>query len=399
MTRGNSNPTIAVDTWVMGAHARHQGVHVYGTQLLKHFRELAPQYSIELRAFVSKRPGAHDADAFIAAPGFQPQPTRLLAHSRLWRFGGAWALASLQRADVVFNPHCSSLYAAMPVPTVTTIHDVIPLVLPWPSRVARTLRFLLWSAAKASRAIITVSEHSKSDLMRIFGLPDSRVHVVYNGCDHAVFNSAPVNLDSLAALKNKLRIEGPYVLHYGAIKPNKNLARLIRAYRRVLDGNSELNFNLVLVGARDSGYQDVIDVARENEGARGRVILIEPLKSDDLVTIIKGARLAVFPSLYEGFCLPMIECMACGTPTVAANTSCLPEISGGVLSYFDPWSEEEMAACIEAVFTREDLRRELAERGRARALEFEWRRCAEQTLTILANVARAGQSQRHAASA
>src|SRR5262249_6562622 len=159
----------------------HQGVHVYGTQLLHHFRELAPRYSVELRAFVSKRAastnGASGA-ALVATPGFQPQPTRLLAHSRLWRFGGAWALASLQRADLVFNPHCSSLYCAVPVPTVTTIHDVIPLVLPWPSRIASTLRFLIWSSAKTSRAIITVSEHSKSDLIRVCGLPESRVHVV-----------------------------------------------------------------------------------------------------------------------------------------------------------------------------------------------------------------------------
>lgn len=397
MTRSNTNPTIAVDTWVMGAETRHHGVHVYGTELLNHFRELAAQYSVELRAFVSKT-AANGEPGLVATPGFQPHPTRLLAHSRVWRFGGAWALASLQGADLVFNPHCTSLYCAMPVPTVTTIHDVIPLVLPWPSRVARTLRFLIWSAAKASRAIITVSEHSKSDLMRIFGLRDSSVHVVYNGCDHAMFNSIPVNPDSLVVIKNKLRIEGPYVLHYGAIKPNKNLARLIRAYCRVLDRNAGLNCNLVLVGARDSGYSEVVKAAAEAEGARARVHLIEPLASDDLVTIIKGATLAVFPSLYEGFCLPMIECMASGTPTIAANSSCLPEISGGVLRYFDPSSEEEMAACIEAALTCEDLRRELAERGRTRALEFDWRRCAEQTLEILANVARAGRNQKQAAS-
>jgi glycosyltransferase involved in cell wall biosynthesis len=308
-----------VDTWVMGNHARNQGVHVYGTQLLHHFRELGPQYSLRFKAFVS-RDASRDADGFSAAPGFQPQPTGLLAHSRLWRFGGAWAVASLQGADLVFNPHCTSLYAALPVPTVTTIHDVIPLVLPWPSRIARSLRFLLWSAARASRAIITVSEHSKADLMRLYGLPDARVRVVYNGCDHTVFNNDPVDPDYLAATRKQLGLDRPYVLHYGAIKPNKNLARLVRSYRRLLSRNPGWNFDLVLVGARDSGYQEVVDAIAAGNGARGRVVLAGPLCQEDLVMIIKGAALAVFPSLYEGFCLPMVESMACGTATIAAVT-------------------------------------------------------------------------------
>lgn len=397
MIRGNANPTIAMDTWAMGVNARHQGVHVYSTQLLKHFRELAPDYSLELRAFVSKK---NDPDGvFKATPGFLPRPTRLLSHSRLWRFGGAWVLASLQGADLVFNPHCTTLYGSLPVPTVTTIHDVIPVVMPWQSRVARMLRFLLASAAKSSRAIITVSEHSKADLMRIYGLPDSRVHVVYNGCDHAMFNCSPINPDALRGIRNRIGSDRPYILHYGAIKPNKNLARLVHAYRRVLDRNPSLDFDLLLVGARDRGYDEVMEAVRETQGGRGRVIVTGPFESDDLATIIKGATVAVFPSLYEGFCLPMIESMACGAPTIAADSSCLPEISGGVLRYFDPRSVEEMVACIEAAVMNEDLRRELAVRGRKRALEFDWRRCAEETLSILSDVALAGQRRRHAVSA
>lgn len=383
----------------MGPEACYQGVQVYSTQLLKHFRELAPQYALEFKAFVSKGTAVPYKAEFAPAPGFQPQPTRLLAHSRLWRFGGAWALNSLQGADLVFNPHCTTLYGALPVPTVTTIHDVIPLLLPWQSRIARTLRFLLWSAARASRAIITVSQHSKADLMRIYGLPDARVHVVYNGCDHTIFTGAPANRDSLIALKRKLGLEHDYVLHYGAIKPNKNLPRLVRAWRRVVSRNPELELDLILVGGRDAGYQEVADAVRDHTGAHGRVILAEPLESRDLVTIIKGATLAVFPSLYEGFCLPMIESMACGTATIAANSSCLPEISGNVLRYFDPLSEEEMAACIEAACRNEELRRELSERGRQRACEFDWRRCAEETLQILSGIARSARRQTRAASA
>ncbi len=389
LSQRKSNPTIAVDTWVLGAHARNQGVHVYGTQLLNHFRELGPAYSLQFKPFVSSGV-VYDANVLPAAPGFVPRPTGLLRHSRLWRYGGAWSLASLERVDLVFNPHCTTLYAGHPVPTVTAIHDVIPVVQSWESRVARTLRFFLWSAAKNSRAIITVSQHSKADLMNVYGLPDSRVHVVYNGCDHEAFNDMPAEPALLEATRKRLGVERPYVVHYGAIKPNKNLRRLVLAYRRLIERNPNLDLDLVLAGPADSAYQEVMNTVQQASGAHGRVILTGALAQQHLVTLIKGASLAVFPSLYEGFCMPMIESMACGTPTIAAASSCLPEISGGVLKYFDPSSEEEMSACLEAVLEDEGLRRELSRKGRDRARQFEWRRCAEQTLAILAQVAGAG---------
>jgi glycosyltransferase involved in cell wall biosynthesis len=95
----------------------------------------------------------------------------------------------------------------------------------------------------------------------------------------------------------------------------------------------------------------------------------------------------VIPSLYEGFCLPMVEAMACGIPTVTANSSCLPEISGGVLRYFNPTSVADMATCMEAVFLSRDLQAELAQRGRERAQNFSWDLCAQETLTVLEQVA------------
>lgn len=389
MSARKDNPTIAVDTWVLGHQARNQGVHVYSEQLLKHFRELGPHYSVQVEPFVADGID-NKANNFAAAPGFQPRQTAWLRYGRLWRYGAASASAFLRGADLVFNPHCTTLYAGCPVPTVTTIHDIIPLLLPAHTRIAKGLRFLLWSAARTSRAIITVSQHSKASLMNVYGLPDSRVHVVYNGCDQDVFNATPPAPGSLEAAKRNLGLHRPYILHYGAIRPNKNLKRLILAYRRLMERNPNLDVELVLAGAADTAYEEVAATLRETAGARGRVILTGALDQPDLVMVIKGASLAVFPSLYEGFCLPMIESMACGTPTIAAGSSCLPEISGGVLRYFDPWSEEEMSACMEGVLKNGDLRRELSGQGRIRAMQFDWRRCAEQTLAILAQVAGAG---------
>lgn len=379
-------PKIAFDTWVLGRQALNHGVNVYANNLLRQFRKLAPEYSVEIAPYIST--GDNATPAIADSPGFRARRTRLLTHSRLWRFGGASALACFGQADLVFNPHCTTLYAASPVPTVTTIHDVIPLILPWKGRMARTLRFLLWLAARSSRAIITVSEHSKADLVRIYRLKESRVHVVYNGCDHEAFSHSPPDAAALRQIKSRRGISRPYIFHCGAIKPNKNLTRLIRAFESLLQRDTHLELDLVLAGAADAAGNEVAEAAQSQRSPRGEVILTGAIEQSELVLLLKGARLAVFPSLYEGFCMPMIEAMACGVPTVAANSSCLPEISGGVLRYFSPESVEDMAACIEAVLNNESLRSEVSAKGRTRAAQFDWARCAQQTLSILSSLAR-----------
>ncbi|HEY6270583.1 MAG TPA: glycosyltransferase family 1 protein [Terriglobales bacterium] len=389
MSRNGSNPTIAFDTWVLSPHVRHHGVHMYAVNLLKRFRELSEGYGVQVEPFVTRGDG-NGANGLSAVAGFQPQPTRLLRRSRLWRFGGAWALASWKGPAVVFSPQCTTLYLKRPVAIVTTLHDAIPLIMPWKTHKLKTLQFLLRSAARASRAVITVSQHSKADLIDACGIPESRVNVVYNGFDHDVFNASSPDPDLLRDARSKHGIVRDYIFHHGVIKPSKNLRRLIQAYRMVLARNRNLDLDLVLAGPMGWEYGDVVTAAQP-DGGRGRVILTGALSQDELVLLVKGAKLVVIPSLYEGFCIPMIEAMSCGAPTVAANASCLPEISGGVLRYFDPRSEEEMSACMEEVLENESVRSELSARGCARAQEFSWRRCAEQTLTVLAAVAHDGQ--------
>ena len=136
------------------------------------------------------------------------------------------------------------------------------------------------------------------------------------------------------------------------------------------------------MGPQGWHYEDIVR-AGKRQRSRGKVIFTGALSDSDLAVLLKGALLAVMPSLYEGFCLPMIESMACGIPTIAANTSCLPEVSGNLLSYFDPLSIEDMVTCMEAVVFDNSLRERLSKCGIERAGMFSWERCAQETLNVL----------------
>jgi glycosyltransferase involved in cell wall biosynthesis len=376
---------VAFDSWVLSSRLRYQGTYVYARNLIAQFKRLAHP-GINFCLFAC--PGAaNDANSIEPGGGFELSRTGLLARDRLWRLGGVSLAAARARADLIFSP-TSNILPVGAVPVVCTIHDVTPVVMPSHSRkVTMLLRSLLWWSCRRSRAIITVSECSKQDLIRTYRVPESKVSVVYNGYDDAIFNASAPDGERQKILRQSLGLDRPYLLHHGVIQPRKNLMRLIGAYRLILSRNRNLQVDLVLAGPLGWEYEEILAAASSGANHRGRVILSGALGDSDLATLIKGASLAVIPSLYEGFCMPMVEAMACGVPTIAACRSCLPEISGGVLRYFDPESIDDMAFCMEEALANQALRRELSEKGRSRAGEFSWRRCAEQTLKVLIEAA------------
>lgn len=379
---------IAIDSWTLASRFRCQGTYVYTQNLLREFKKLARQDAgLGFSLFASARNG-NDAIHVVPEDRFELRSSALLDHDRLWRFGGAGLSASRSHADVMFIPTAATLPVG-PVPAVCTIHDVTPITVPSHSAPVSALqRVLLKGCARFSRTIITSSECSKRDIVTHLNVPEEKVIVIHDGCDHSVFNTDPPDMTALAALHARLGIEKPYLLHHGTIQPRKNLKRLIEAFRLMRAKNADLDFDLVLAGQLGWASNEIVNTAA-NRDMRGRVILAGVLDDSDLALLIKGASLAVVPSLYEGFSLPMVESMACGVPTIASNTSCLPEISGNALAYFDPLSVEDIAACMRTVLRDSELSLRLRQKGIARVREFTWERCARQTLNALM---KAGQS-------
>jgi glycosyltransferase involved in cell wall biosynthesis len=386
-TADNGLVKVAFDASALKQRYSHHGIQVYTRNLLNALRGAAGDRGMEIRPFV---PASNESNAtFADEPGFRPRTSALVRFDRVWRYGGATARAWLDGADIMLNPNGASLPIATLLQTVTTIHDLTPMVMPcFPRRITLLLRFLLSRSARSSAAIITVSENSRQDIVRLCGVPPSKVHVVYEGYDRALFHDAPPDRAELQALRTRLGIGRPYVLHHGAVQPRKNLPRLIAAYAELLARNPKLDLDLVLAGPLAWQFEETVAAAKSASNGRGNVVLTGAVNDQDLSLLLRGAEMEVIPSLYEGFCLPMVEAMACGVPTIAANSSCLPEISGGVLRYFDPYSVEEMVASMEEVLRSSDLRAELIGRGKQRARQFSWESCAQQTLDVVAQVAR-----------
>jgi glycosyltransferase involved in cell wall biosynthesis len=381
---------IAIDSWTLASRFRCQGTYVYLQNLLREFKQIAEHNAeVEFSLFASARNG-NDAARMSTSQSFTLQDSRLLDHDRLWRLGGAGLSAMRSRADVFFIPTAATLPLGN-TPSVCTIHDATPLTMPTHSgHVTALQRIAFKSCARFSRAVITSSECSKDDIVRLLGVPEEKVTVIYDACDHNIFNTEPADTNALQALKKQLGIQRPYLIHHGTIQPRKNLKRLIQAFRLMLAQEKDFDFDLVLAGQMGWSSEEVVAAAQATSSHRGNVILAGTPTDAELALLLKGASLAVIPSFYEGFSLPMVEAMACGAPTIAAQTSCLPEISGNALVYFDPLSIDDMAACIRSVLLNSELGNGIREKGLARAREFSWERCARETIEVLTRVGRAG---------
>lgn len=373
---------IALDPWVLASRFRHQGTNVYAHNLIAQFRKAAAQIpELEFLLFGPAR--GFDAELSEPSVNFSFISNRLVQHERIWRLGGASVAARRVEADVMFSPSCN-IFPFREPPLVCTIHDATPFVMPSQSRsMVLAQRFFLRSAAQRSRAIITVSERSKEDLVEACSIPPEKITVVYNGCDQDRFSEAPPDPEKLRVLRLRLGLCRPYILHHGVVQPRKNLVRLIEAHRLLLSRRSDLELDLVLGGPLGWEHEKVFAAANRCSSRRGQVVIPGMLDDHELALLLKGAEMVVIPSLYEGFCLPMVEAMACAVPAVVSNSSCFPEISGNALEYFDPLSIEDMAKKIGSVLFDSQLRERISRRGVKRAAEFSWDRCGRETLSAI----------------
>lgn len=378
---------IAIDA--LPAMLQKTGVGHYTHHLCSLLPKIAPEHDYYLCDALSGMgfynmarlaKGSRVADRFFAISGVSfPFVTvarlRLLLSNKM-----RGETTRIEEADVFFGTNFRGLFSSS-FKTVITIHDMAQMYFRETIE-EKTLVYLeneLPQAAQKAHRIIAVSETTKNDIVRFLDIPPERVKVVHNGVDAAFCPVAdPAQLDQV---RTRYRLPERFLLCVGTIQPRKNLARLLEAYAKICQEHG-CQHDLVLVGGdgwKSEGLRQQIQSLQLSK----RVHFTGYVTDADLPLLYNLADIFVFPSLYEGFGLPVLEAMACGIPVVTSNSSSLPEIAGDAALLVDPCDVESIAAGIRTLLADQELRTDFSRKGIARAKLFTWERCAHETLAVL----------------
>ena len=354
------------------------GIGTYIRNLIHSLSEIDQENSYTL--FVGQK---HE-DALLDLPdNFRTVVERSPVYSARELAALSWRLFRLD-LDLYHSTHYV-LPAMVPCRAVVTIHDIIHLLYPefLPSSLAffYAQRMIRRSLTRGDR-IIADSQNTKTDLMDYFDVDGRKIRVIYPG----VTNTFRQQLErsELEATLTDLGFENPYLLFVGNPKPHKNLDNVIKAYARAL-AISDFDADLVCVGDR-SGSEFKIRQRAENLGIASRVRLLGHVSDEVLPAIYQGATVFIYPTLYEGFGLPVVEAMASGVAVITSSTSALKEVAEGYGHLVNPLDIEETAEAIAQCMTDVEHREALAKLGARRSEEFRWSKTAEQTLEVYMSV-------------
>ena len=229
--------------------------------------------------------------------------------------------------------------------------------------------------------IITISEFSKREIIELYRVPEEKIRVVYLGFDGGQFAPAQPEYEQRAQITlEKYHITAPYLLYVGRLEKKKNIGRMISAYVIAKEKHPELK--LVLAGAGGNQFEEIKQIIADNK-LESEVIITGYVASEDLATIYNHAAIFLFPTLYEGFGLPILEAMASGVPVITSNQAPHTEVGGDAAIYADALSPESLADGIIKILDDNDLSRSLKEKGLLRVREFSWRKTAEEILKII----------------
>jgi glycosyltransferase involved in cell wall biosynthesis len=290
--------------------------------------------------------------------------------------------------DLFFAPNINFICVSRNCPIVATFHDLSFERYPYYfSAKTRLWHFYFVNPRKIagnSRKIIAVSESTKKDLSELYGI-NSKTEIVYHGIDsdYHVINR---NNSELLKVQKKYNLPYKFILYLGNIEPRKNIGSLVDAYCKLRRDNPKFEkYKLVLAGDISTLCRDLIEKANKS-AYRKDIIFIGYVDKKDKPFIYNLASLFVYPSHFEGFGLPILEAIACGTPTIAANNSSLPEVAGKAAIIIDPNRPDEISTAMEAVLKDEKIYYHYREIGLEKAKKFSWKKCAEETLAIFEKI-------------
>ncbi|KKQ06150.1 MAG: Glycosyl transferase, group 1 [Candidatus Moranbacteria bacterium GW2011_GWF1_36_4] len=363
---------------------RIDGTRVYLLNLLKYFGKISPEdefliyHRKEFNPELTPKNFSNYKIKRITSPCFWTQ-TRFAAE--VWK----------DNPDVLWMPmHNIPLIRKRKLKTVATIHDLAFKIFPesFPTKDLRQINFLTDIAIRNADKMIAISHSTKNDILKFYSQIDKRkIKVIHHGFDMELFQKEIPESKS-AEVFSKFKIQNSkFILYVGAVQPRKNLETLIWAFEKYRNEqrkkiNNGQQVKLVFAGSRAWMWERVIERV-ENSPFRDDIILTGRVDFLTLATLYRNAGLFVFPSLYEGFGIPVLEAMASKVPVICADNSSLREAGGEAAEYFHSFDPSELAEKIEKIFSDDEMRKSMIEKGIKQAENFSWERCARETLEWL----------------
>lgn len=362
------------------------GVNTYAYELLWNLWKLSDEWKNEHKLIVFLK---NDPRSDL------PKETQCFRY-RVIKGGNSWILKKLipallkneEKCDVFFSPsHYIPPIAS--IPRICSIMDLGYLEFSGQFQKKDFWQLKLWSAISifVSKSIFAISNSTKSDIVRHYPFAKNKIYVTPLAYDDNKFNLS-INDKDVRRVGSRHSIVSDYILYLGTLKPSKNIEGLIEAFASIINHQSIINLQLVIAGKKgwlfDSIFQKVKDLNLED-----KVIFTDFMPEEDKPALIKGAKVFVLPSFWEGFGLDILNAMACGVPVVCSSVGSLPEVAGDAGVLIDPYNTESIAEGIKKViFATPEKYNSMVERGLRQVKKFSWEKTARETLKVITNVKR-----------
>lgn len=296
---------------------------------------------------------------------------------RLLMSSSSYLMGNVGSQDIYYSPYHplpKRVRAKKDLNCFVTIHDLIPLKYPHFFKVDKRSFFdSIFKKARPNDFFIAASESTKADICHYYGINPSKITVAYGAPQRDVFYPIQDENKKNEVLK-RYGIDRPYLLSVATVEPRKNIEALVEAYFQILKEKPNFEYDLVLCGPKGWGVDHLRDKVKEFQH---RVIITGFVSDNDLASIYSGATAFVYPSLYEGFGIPVVEAMCCNTPVIVSDRSSLPEVAQDAALYIDPQNIDDISAQILKLTENEDIQKVLREKGQAQVEKFGWDKTAQ----------------------
>ena len=357
---------------------RIDGTRVYILNLLKFFGKIDPNSKFIIYHKKNFNPE-------LAPPDFSNYQIHKIPFPIFWTQIRLCLSLFREKPDVLWMPmHNIPIFRSKKIKTVVTIHDLAFKYFPDHFRKWDLVKLNIladWAVRKSDK-IITISQSSKKDILEFYPkIKEEKIKVISHGFDKEIFESER-NSEKEQEIRNRFNISGRYIFYVGALQPRKNLKTLISAFEELKKEEKYRDVKLVLAGEKAWLWDEIFSQI-EKSTVKKEIITPGKIKFSDLGHLMRGAEIFCFPSLYEGFGIPVLEAFISRVPVICANNSSLPEVAGEAALYFAPKNHFELSGQIKKILDNPELRKDLISKGLAQANKFSWEKCAKETLEYL----------------